>query len=257
MATVGFIGMGEIASALVEALAGSGHRILVSERNRDASARLATTHSEVSVATNAEVVKVSDIVFLCLLADVARTVLPALPFRHEQSVISVMVDVSLAELYQLCAPAEDIAITIPLPTITLGGSPLPVYPDCAALRQLFGSSNVILPTASEVALNAHFAASALLSPLFDQLQSGASWLATITGDADAAEAYVSALFSGYFRLLEQNDKLRFKDVLAGLSTEGGLNATLRAHCADKGVLTTLYNGLDAFRPRLGLPDADT
>ena len=131
-----------------------------------------------------------------------------------------------------------------------------MYPDCAALHRLFGNRAVILPTVSEVALNAHFAASALLSPLFDQLQSGAGWLAAITGDADAAEAYVGALFNGYFRLLEQDKTLRFKDVLAGLSTEGGLNATLRAHCADKGVLTALNDGLDNFRRRLGLPDAN-
>ncbi|UWQ16097.1 hypothetical protein K3556_15805 (plasmid) [Aliiroseovarius sp. M344] len=37
-----------------------------------------------------------------------------------------------------------------------------------------------------------------------------------------------------------------------LGTEGGLNATLRAHMRDAGALGDLTDGLDALKPRLGL-----
>ena len=148
---VGFLGTGEITAAMVRGLKGQGHRILVSPRNAAMAATLAAEVPEVAIALNEQVVEGSDVVFLCLLARVAAEVLPSLPFRAGQSVISVMVDAPIATLRQLCAPVTDIAITIPLPPITTGGCPLPVYPASPALDALFGEKNLILPQPSEVA----------------------------------------------------------------------------------------------------------
>jgi len=41
-------------------------------------------------------------------------------------------------------------------------------------------------------------------------------------------------------------------MLEELSTEGGLNATLKAHMRGQGANTALTEGLDAFQERLGL-----
>ena len=105
MARVGFLGTGEITSAMVRALRGQGHSILISPRNATVAASLAAEVEGVTVAPNEAVVAGSDVVFLCLLARVAEEVLPGLPFRADQTVISVMVDAPLAKLRQLCAPA--------------------------------------------------------------------------------------------------------------------------------------------------------
>lgn len=75
MARIGFLGTGEIASQMVRGLAGQGHAIMVSDRNADVARSLADDHIEVSIVSNAEVVGQSDIVILCLMAPVARTVL--------------------------------------------------------------------------------------------------------------------------------------------------------------------------------------
>lgn len=247
---LGFLGTGEIATALVRGLAGRGHSILVSPRNAAMAERLAAEVAEVSIAPNEGVVEGSDVVFLCLLARVAETVLPGLPFRPGQSILSVMVDAPLHRLQALCAPATDIAITIPLPPIAQGGCPLPVYPDSAVLRALFGDRNPVLPQPSEAALNAHLGVSALCSPVLDQLLAATGWLAGLTGSPDAAEVYVASMIRGYLPARPQPGALA--QALAGLSTEGGLNATLRAAMAPAKVALT--GGLDAFRPRLGLPE---
>ena len=81
----------------------------------------------------------------------------------------------------------------------------------------------------------------------------AEWLAGLTGDAPGAEAYVTALIAGYFRDMRFDGSGEVKTALEALSTEGGLNATLRDHMA--GARETLGEGLDALRPRLGLPEA--
>ncbi len=248
MARVGFIGTGEIASLMVQGLAGQGHEIVVSDRNPQVAARLKATVPGLRVAPNAEVVEGADIVILCLLARVADEALTGLPFRAGQSVISVMVDVGLAKLQKLCAPATDIAITIPLPPIAVGGCPLPVYPASRVLEQLFGAKNRVFTVRDEVALNAHFGATALCSPFLEQVLTTAAWLTEFTADADQSQAYVRDVLRGY--LPEDGEKGHLGAALQSLSTEGGLNATLRA--AMTVANTELRAGLDGFRGRLGL-----
>jgi pyrroline-5-carboxylate reductase len=155
-------------------------------------------------------------------------------------------------LRPLCAPATDIAITIPLPPIADEGCPLPVYPASPVLDALFGARNLILPQPSEAALNAHLGASALCSPILDQLLTATRWLAAHTGNAARAEAYITAMIRAYLpKRAAEGDLVA---ALKMLSTEGGLNGTLRA--AMSPATDDLRRGLDGFRPRLGL-DAGT
>ncbi len=248
---VGFIGTGEIAAAMVEGLSGRGHDLIVSERNTLMATELAGRFSDVQIAANTEVVAGSDIVFLCLMADVARDVLGTLPWRGDQAVISVMVDVPLAELATLCAPASDIALTIPLSAVATGRSVLPCHPDSDALRALFGESDAIIAVPTEAGLNAHFAASALSAPLLDLMQTGARWLAAQTGDAEGAETYVAGVFAGFLRQMSVQGA-DFGQLLDGLATEGGLNATMKQQMADAGAPDALRAGLDGLKPRLKL-----
>jgi len=248
---VGFIGTGEIAAAMVHGLAGRGHDILISERNAVMAATLAKAIPEVTVASNADVVAGSDVVFLCLMADVARDVLPGLTFRADQAVISVMVDVPLAELQQLCAPANDIALTIPLSAVATGGSMLPVYPVSDALTTLFGATDTVFAVKSEHALNAHFAGTALSAPFLDLMRTGAQWLGRETKDTAAAEAYVRGIFAGFMNQMAQDD-VGFDPLLKALATEGGLNDSLKSHIRNAGTHQALEAGLDALKPRLGL-----
>lgn len=248
---VGFIGTGEITAAMVRGLQGQGHTILVSPRNAVTAATLAELPG-VSIAPNEDVVANSDVVFLCLLARVAKDVLSGLPFRANHSIISVMVDAPLARLQTWCAPATDISITIPLPPIAVGGCPLPVYPPSPALNQLFGDRNLVIPLNDEAALAAHMGASALCATQLDQIMTAADWLAGFTGNPDTAEAYVAAMIRAYLPDRPRGGEL--PQALRMLSTEGGFNATLRARMARS--RDELRVALDGFRKRLGLPEKD-
>ncbi len=252
MAKIGFIGTGEIASAMVKGLTGQGHTIVVSKRGAQIAADL-SKFSDVSIAENDVVVGTSDIVVLCLLKDVANAVLPDLPFRADQHILSVMVDVSHDQLGQLCAPATSIAITSPLPNIAVGGCPLPCFPNTTTVQTLFGARNPVFAVGTESGLNAHFAVTALASTSFAQAKVAANWLAKQTGDTTAAETYIVSMLAGFFQSLPQDGQDRLAEALGALSTEGGLNATLRQHMKDAGAEDQLKKGLDGFKDRLGLP----
>lgn len=246
---LGFLGTGEIAAAMLRGLRGQDHDILISPRNAGMAATLAAELPGVTIAPNEDVVAGSDVVFLCLMARVATDLLPTLPFRADQTIISVMVDAPLAKLRALCAPATNIAITIPLPPIADGGCPLPVYPASPVLEQLFGAKNPVLPLRDEVALQAHLGVSALCSPILDQILTAKDWLADYTGDATSAEAYVATMLRCYLPARAKGGEVA--TALSALSTEGGLNATLRAAMVP--AKSTLTQALDGFQQRLGLP----
>lgn len=248
---VGFLGCGEIAAAMVMGLAGQGHQILISRRNEAISEKLKNRFQDVEIAKNEEVVEQSDVVILCLMAPVARDILQSLPWRTNHKVISVMADISLADLGRLCAPVTEIALTIPLSPIATGGSALPVYPASSSLETLFGNRNTIISVPSERALNAYFAGSALSAPLIDLMKTGADWLAAETGDKAAAEAYVAGVFAGFMRQMHLQG-VGFDKLLQALATEGGLNASLKSHIEKHNTHNALRDGLDALKPRLGL-----
>lgn len=256
MAKVGFIGTGEIAEAMAHGLAGRGHNLLVSERNASRAAALAAALPEVSVAPNHGVLDGAEIVFLCLMKRDAEAALSALSFRADHRIVSVMVGLDLAALRRLCAPATEIALAIPMPFIARGACPVPVHPESAALRELFGDRNLVIPVATEAALNAHFAASALSSSVVDYMRAGSEWLAGLTGDAEGAEAYVTGLIAGYLAATPKDGKRRLAAILESLDRPGGLNTTLREHMRARGANAALAEGLDSLRPRLGLPPAE-
>lgn len=252
MARIGFIGTGEIASAMVHGLTGQGHQVLVSERGADMAAQLADL-DDVKIASNQGVIDSAEIVVLCLLKDVAHAVLPTLKFRADQRVISVMVDVALEALKNMCAPAQDIEITIPLPFVATGGCPLPAYPTAHIVEELFGAKNPVFAVETETGLNAHFGATAMASVAFSQANAAAKWLGGMTGNPTTAEQYLVAMLGGFFQGLPQDGNGRLNEALNALNTEGGLNQTLRVHMERAGVLGDLTDGLDGFRDRLGLP----
>ncbi len=250
MTSVGFIGTGEIAAPMVRALAAKGLSLIVSRRNETISKALSRAYENVRVADNQDVLDQADVIFLCLRAAAVRDVLANLTFRAAHSVISVMASVPMADLRQLCAPAAEISMTIPLSFIEAGGCPLPVYPACPHLQRLFEPENPVIPVRSEAALGQHFAAATMIPVTMLLLEEAARWLGEQCGDMRAAEIYVAALLSGYLAEVPQDGNGRFSEAVEELATEGGISAQIVNHLRDADVLVNLRDGLTMLGQRL-------
>jgi pyrroline-5-carboxylate reductase len=249
---VGFIGTGEIAEALIRGVAGQGHHIWISNRGSERAKTLSETYNEVISCTNEKVVLNSDIVFICLMSPVASEELPKLVFRKGHQIISVMAHTTHKQLREYCYPTENICITIPLPFIAKGGCPLPVFPRSDALETLYGTNNPIIVLKSSTDIAPHFVISATLSPIFTLFEVASKWLTERTGADLNSEIYVTHLFKGYLDFMPDEECKRFQNALKSLSTEGGLNSTLKTFMRDKGAYKAFADGLDAFRDRLGI-----
>ena len=251
MASIGFIGTGEIASAIINGITDQGHLIHVSNRGEQYAAKLSLL-SDVQITNNQDLIDKSDIIILCLLKNTAKKVLPELNFRKNQKIISVMVDISVADLNTLCNPANNIEITIPLPFIANGNCPLPCYPTGLTVFEVLGKNNRIFVVNSERGLNAHFALSAMASVILSQAEISSKWLSQFTQDKDNSEAYILEMLGEYLCSISKSSTTDLNDALNALNTPGGLNQTLQNHMEASGISDNLIVGLDSFRERLKL-----
>src|SRR5438093_12583988 len=106
---IGFVGTGEITSAMVTGLSTSDvklHSIRLSPRNLVTATELAKLFPSVSIASsNQDVLDHCDTVVVAVRPPVARSALAELRFRPDHCVISVVSALSLLNLSELVAPA--------------------------------------------------------------------------------------------------------------------------------------------------------
>ena len=102
--TIGFIGTGEIAAAVIEGMLAEdpSHPIVVSPRSASVSTDLAARYASVTRAKdNQSVVDTSDIVCLGVRPQQAREGIAPLSFRPDQNLVSFIAGASTDDLREL------------------------------------------------------------------------------------------------------------------------------------------------------------
>ena len=229
---VGFLGTGHIASHMARAVARDGHEVIVSRRNEAVSAELVASGLGIRVAENHDLVAEVDTVFLCLRPAVWKDVCGALPWRDDLEVVSVMAGVRMAELEAVCAPAEEISITIPFASMEHGNTPLPVLGDVTALTRFFGAKNPILPVAEEEAFLKHYAACTTVVGAMGLLAAGGKWLSEQTGQPDT---YLGPLAAGFLTDLHANGPVNLSEEAAKLASPNTLSLMMMEGLTATGV----------------------
>lgn len=235
---IGVIGCGTIARAAVEAIAGDGHEITVSERSQSHSRHLAQAYENVRVADNQGVVDASDVLFLALMAEDAPGILGALTFRKGQRAITFMAGASLDEADAMVRPARATAIMMPFPGIAQGGTPIMMHGDAGVVAELFGARNTVFPVANADELAAYLCAQAVLSPVARMVGDAADWLSERVADPEQSEAFLRALVTSNLATSA------CAPLLEALNTPGGYNQRLRLHMEAAGMGSALKGGLN-------------
>ncbi len=101
---IGFIGTGNMGSALVESIADSGFlpvgNIAISDADHGKAQSLAAKTGVAYISENTEIASISDVLFLCVKPDMVRPVLqeikPVLDFAHDKITVSIAAGIPLS-----------------------------------------------------------------------------------------------------------------------------------------------------------------
>ncbi len=251
---LGFVGAGAITTAIVTGLNASdagADTILVSPRNAEVAAALAAKFPNVTVAaSNQAVLDGSDVVIIAVRPQIADEVLPALKFRRDHHVISLMAIIPLEKVAALAAPATKVARAIPLPMVADRCGPTPIYPHDPVAIALFNRIGTAIVAKNADQFSAFSAATATMAPYFAFAGEIAGWLARHDVRDEDARRYVATVFQGLANIAVNMPEQSFATLAREFATRGGINEQAAAHLKETGALASLSDALDAVLKRI-------
>lgn len=255
----GILGVGEIGASIVTGLCegvDDAPRILLSPRNADRAAALASRYPSVSVAPdNQSLASRCSAVVLSVRPKDSRAILGGLAFRPDQAIISVMAGVPDDELAALVAPARDIARAVPLPPVGRRAGVTPVHPGTAAARALFDRLGGASDVEDAGAFEAMSAATGTIAAHLRYLAAISKWLSDQGVGPEQAARYVRSVFANVAEDLGSG-RGNLDELARAHATPGGINERFSAMLEEAGVFDTVSRSLQAIYNTLQVPDSE-
>ena len=224
---LGFIGTGKIASSVITGVCDSKisfKKILISPRNRSIAQKLKRRFRKVSIAkNNQEVIDKSDWVFLSVLPEVGEKILPKLNFRSNQTIVSFISTINYVQLKKIVKKKVKIVRAIPMPPISLGKGPVPIFPPDKQVKNFFNKIGTTIEIRSEKLSQNFWAVSGTMASFYELLKVLSDWLVKKRLKRDQAQKYITSLYSALAELAAVHSKKHLKFFVAESQTPGGLN----------------------------------
>jgi pyrroline-5-carboxylate reductase len=253
MEKIGFLGTGAITQAVVTGLCTQAEppkSILVSPRNADRATALARDFAQVSIAkSNEDLVAQSDIVCLAVRPEHAVEILSTLTFREDQTVVSFISTLKLADIYTHVAPASNIARMIPLPPVAKHLGPIAICPPLPKVIDTFSNIGDVVAVENEDKLYSLWAATALMAPYFGLMGEITTWLWQRNIDETLAKSYIASMFHS-LSVTAKSSELKFPELVVDHSTPGGLNEQANRELINTGWMESVPQVLSLIEKRL-------
>jgi len=258
MTSIGFIGVGEIASAMVEGLArseaddahASDLRFFLSPRNADRAKHLAESLETATVCdSNQDVVDRSELIVLAVLPQQAAAVLDELDIPADRTLISAVAGLATDQLAEHLSHSPTIVRIIPLPAVRERKGVTAMYPANQAVEEILGRLGGSVTAADETLFSTLSAVTATMSAHFAFLQSITAWLVDQGWEQADADHFIRGQFVGLGTTLAETDT-PIKELVADHETPGGLNEQLNREWMDEANRGRLAAALDAIYARV-------
>jgi pyrroline-5-carboxylate reductase len=247
MTTLGFVGTGTLAEAVIRGLQQTearSHRFLLSPRSEQKSRALAAAYANTTrLESNAAVVAGSDIVLIGVLPNQIG-LLGELPFREDQIVVSFLAGVPVELVRANVKPATRVVRMIPLPHIEYGKGPIPMFPADSSVEALFALVGEIVIVERESDLETIGIVSGLMSTYFQMQNSVVDWLRARDVPDAQSSAFVRAMYNGLGELALQDERKTGSLLPQHYETKGGLNEAARAYLNRVGWFDEMSKVLD-------------
>ncbi|MCL2574157.1 MAG: NAD(P)-binding domain-containing protein [Defluviitaleaceae bacterium] len=219
---IGFIGVGTIATCIIEGFCGFGeeHYFFLSPRNAAKSAELAAKYGNITVCeSNQNVVDESDVVFIAMLSPNCPEILRGLDFRSDQQIVNVVANIPPEDIRDAIGDVGGFSHVIPLPAIQHREGPIAAYPESMFLRELLSPLGTLVFADILDDIRTMQSITALIAAFYDTLHNLTIYAETQGLARDKAASFMSAFFSS---LCKNFEKTSYEELAAEM-TLGGLN----------------------------------
>jgi pyrroline-5-carboxylate reductase len=251
---LGFIGTGKIASSVIIGICNSKisfTKILVSARNKSIAQKLTKKFKKVVIAKdNQEIVSTCDWVFLSITPEVGEKIIKKLIFKSNQTIISFISTITLAQLKKAIKVNAKIIRAIPLPPISLKKGPIPICPPNKRVKSFFDKIGTTVEIKNEKSSINFWTTSGMMAPFYELLRVMISWLVKRGIKREKAQKYVTSLFLALSEDALVNSKKDLKYLVKESQTPKGLNEQGVKELSKAGFYKLLEKTLNSIHKRL-------
>ena len=251
---LGFIGTGKITSAVITGICSSSisyNKIIISERNKSTSSILKKKFKKITVSKdNQEIINSCDWIFLSVTPTVGEKIIKNLKFRSNQTVISFISTITLAQLKKAIKVKAKIIRAIPLPPISLKKGPVPICPPNKKVKDFFNKIGTTIEIKNEKSSINFWSTSGMMAPFYELLRVMTDWLVKRGIKRDNAQKYITSLFLALSEDAVINSKKDLKYLVKDSQTPKGLNEQGVKELSKAGFYKKLENTLNSIHKRL-------
>ena len=224
---LGFIGTGKIASSVITGICKSKikfNKILVSPRNKKIAQKLNKKFKKVTITkNNQQIVDNCNWVFLSVTPSVGEKIIKNLKFKSNQTIISFISTITLAQLKKDIKVKAQIVRAIPLPPISLKKGPVPICPPNKKVKEFFNHLGTTVEIKNEKSSINFWSTSGMMAPFYELLRVMTDWLVKRGVKRNNAQKYITSLFLALSEDAVVNSKLNLKHLVKESQTPRGLN----------------------------------
>jgi len=251
---LGFIGTGKIASSVITGICSSSisyNKIIISERNKSISSILKKKFKKITVSKdNQEIINSCDWIFLSVTPSVGEKIIKNFKFRPNQTIISFISTITLAQLKKAIKVKAKIIRAIPLPPISLKKGPVPICPPNKKVKDFFNKIGTTVEIKNEKSSINFWSASAMMAPFYELLRVMTDWLVKKGIKRDKAQKYITSLFLALSEDAFANSKKDLKYLVKESQTPKGLNEQGVSELTKLGFYRQLEKTLNSIHKRL-------
>ncbi len=251
---LGFIGTGALTAAIVAGLksvADNSVSVVLSPRNEEIAAGLAARYADVRVAAdNQAVLDDCDTVMLAVRPQIAHEVLPALRFRPDHRVVSLIATLSVEEVAGLIGPVATVTKALPMPMIAHRQGATILFPPDPAMAAFFGRLGKAIEVTDADEFNALSVVTATYASYFKYLDTIHGWLAGHQVSGEKARDYIATLFKALANAPDRAPDAGFMHLAQEYATRGGINEQVLRELTERDMFGAFAQSLEGIYRRI-------
>jgi len=251
---IGFIGTGKIAYSVITGICNSKisfTKILISPRNKKVAKKLKKKFKRVIIVkNNQKIIDNCDWIFLSVTPMVGQKIIKELKFNSNQTIISFISTITLAQLKKAIKVKAKIIRAIPLPPISLKKGPVPICPPNKKVKAFFDKIGTTVEIKDEKSSINFWSTSGMMAPFYQLLRVMTDWLVKKGVKRNNAQKYITSLFLALSEDAVVNSKKDLKYLVKESQTPRGLNEQGVKELTKAGFYKSLEKTLNSIHKRL-------